>query len=102
MRGQTMDEYEGINPEIASVSPWFRDLMGASDELMNVGISPATAAVIVASVPITLRLLRMGNEVLSAWVDDTREKNRLARKREEADLDHEIDAKRKEAGLKTP
>lgn len=88
------ERYEGINPELAEASPWFRELMGQADQLLSIGIDPATAAVIVASVPITLRVLKMANEFTTAMSHDYAERQRLKRKREELELEKEFGEKK--------
>lgn len=83
------DYEDGIHPELAQQTGVFQEIMSAGDELMTIGIDPATAAVIVAAVPVTLRVLRMVNELVSAAIDDWKENQRLERKRKELDLDRE-------------
>lgn len=86
--------YDGaIHPELAETSNVFAEVMRGGDHLLSIGIDPATAAVIVAAVPISLRLLRMANEMLSASIDDQKEEKRLDRKRREYELDREFGRK---------
>jgi hypothetical protein len=84
------EKYGGINPELAEASPWFREVMGNADELLSIGIDPATAAVIVAAVPVTLRVLKIASEFTSAMASDYAEKQRLKRKREELELERDF------------
>lgn len=84
-------EYD-IHPELAQQSGTFHALMDAGDQLMTIGIDPATAAVIVAAVPVTLRILKMVNEFVTAALDDWKENKRIERKRKELELDREYDS----------
>lgn len=84
-----MAEPYDIHPELAHQSSVFKEIMAAGDELMTIGIDPATAAVIVAAVPVTLRILRMVNEFVTAALDDWKETRRIERKRKEFDLERE-------------
>ncbi len=72
----------------------YRELVNAGESVMEFGISPGTAALIVAAVPITLKLLRMANELVSANIEDWLAGRRLERKKQEADADLEIERKR--------
>ena len=91
------NDYNGVNPELVEVSPWFQDIMGASNDLMHTGISPATAAVIVAMVPITLRILKIVSDAVNVSLADTKESNALKREKERDE--HRLDTKRKEYEL---
>ena len=92
-----IDRYNGVNPELVEVSPWFRDIMSASDDLMSTGISPATAAVIVAMVPITLRILKIVSDAVHVQLSDKRLENE--RKHERFRDEQRLETKRKEYEL---
>ena len=72
----------------------YRELVEGAEIVGGFGISPGMAALIVASVPITLKLLRMGNELVSASIEDWLAGRRITRRKEEADAELEIEAKR--------
>lgn len=84
---------EDVNPELLEQSSVYRELVNGAESVMEFGISPGTAALIVAAVPITLKLLRMVNEWFSASVDDWAAGKRIDRKKQEAEADREIEAK---------
>ena len=85
-----VERYEGnIHPELAENSRVFREIMSAGDELMSIGIDPATAAVIVAAVPITLRLLKMLNEYSLALLRNWEADKELDRERRRRELDRQ-------------
>ncbi len=85
---------DDISPELLEQSSVYRELVNASESVMEIGISPGTAALIVAAVPITLKLLRMANELVSANIEDWLAGRRIARRKQEADTELEIEAKR--------
>ncbi|MEL6755001.1 MAG: hypothetical protein AAFP81_01095 [Pseudomonadota bacterium] len=84
-------DVDEIHPELAQTSGVFRELMNAGDELMTIGIDPATAVVIAAAVPIALRILRIANEASSAVIQNWLDEQKLVRKRKEYELDEEFD-----------
>lgn len=90
-----MFENEGpqIHPELMEASPIYRGLINTTNDLMSIGVDPAFAAVVVASVPIILRLLRMANEMTAAMIDDWKDNRRIDRKRRELELDQEFGKK---------
>lgn len=84
-------DYEGeIHPELAQSSGIVRELVGASDQLMSLGIDLPTALVIVAAVPTSLGILRILNRASGAYVDNWLEDRRLERRRKELELDREF------------
>ncbi|MEL6758686.1 MAG: hypothetical protein AAFP81_19830 [Pseudomonadota bacterium] len=83
-------DVDEIHPELAQTSGVFRELMNAGDELMTIGIDPATAVVIAAAVPIALRILRIANEASSAAIQNWLDDQKLQRKRKEYELDKEF------------
>lgn len=87
------ESYDDIHPELAESSGVFSELMGAGDELMSIGIDPATAVAIAAAVPVVLRVLRMLNEAASAAIRDWEKDRDLARKRKDLELDQEFGRK---------
>lgn len=87
------ESYDDIHPELAQTSGVFRELMNAGDELMTIGIDPATAVVIAAAVPITLRILRMVNEAVSAIIQNWVDEKKLDRKRRDYELEQEFGRK---------
>lgn len=83
--------YDGeIHPELAQSSGVFKELVNAGDELMSIGIDPATAIAIAAAVPIALKILRILNRASDAAIDNWLEDKRLVRKRKEMELDQEF------------
>jgi hypothetical protein len=89
-----VQSYDGdIHPELAETSGVFRELMSAGDELMTIGIDPATAVAVAAAVPLLLRLLRMGSEVLSTGLRDWEKNRDLERKRKDLELEREFGRK---------
>ena len=91
------NDYQDINPEIYQASPWLREVMNGADTLMNTGIDAATAAVIVAMVPITLRILKIVGDAVNVGLADTKEANAIKRERERDE--QRLDIKRKEYEL---
>lgn len=79
-----------IHPELMEASPVYRSLIDSANDLMSIGIDPALAAMVVAAVPVTLRVLKMGNEFTSAMVDDWKDNKRIERKRRELELNKEF------------
>lgn len=69
----------------------YREIVEGAEIVGGFGISPGMAALIVASVPVTLKLLRMGNELVSAQIEDWLAGRRLTRRKQEADIELEIE-----------
>lgn len=77
-----------INAELQYASPFMRGIIDLGHDMSTTGIDPSTAMVIVAAVPVTLRVLRMANELSSAAVSDWSEGKRLERKKQELEIEH--------------
>lgn len=83
-----MEDYAEIDPELRYASPTLRTLLELGQDASSIGIDPGLALAIIAAVPVTLRVLRMGNEFTSAAAQDLVEKNRLKRKEQELAMEH--------------
>ena len=87
-----------INAELQYASPFMRGIIDLGHDMSTTGIDPSTAMVIVAAVPVTLRVLRMANELSSAAVSDWSEGKRLERKKQELDIEHKAHERKNRVG----
>lgn len=79
-----------LDPDLAQAAPYYREVLDATEQASQFGVDANTAIMVMAAVPVVMRILRMVNEFSTAWVKAWTEENTLAveRKRDEHKLQH--------------